>query len=103
EYYRHYLLPEMQEEERNANTALVEVLKDGRRRVTKKALMKKYGADKLAVVQQTLKRPHILGKYKEEKDSKSTLPLTHEDISEIEKTELPDWEGILQQIKLLPV
>lgn len=57
EYYRHYLLPEMQRSELKARTPLVEVLKDGSERVTKKALMNKYGKDKLAVVNMTLKHP----------------------------------------------
>lgn len=60
EYYTHYLLPEMQRVELQANTALVELLRDGRRRVTKKALIEKYGNNKLAVVEQTLKHPGVL-------------------------------------------
>jgi len=102
EYYRHYLLPEMQTEELNANTALVEVLRDGTRRVTKKVLIEKYGADKLAVVAETLKRPHILEKYKKIKDSKASAPLTHNEIAEIEETDAPDWKILLKQLKALP-
>ena len=64
EYYTHYLLPEMQCAELQANTSLVELLKDGRRRVTKKALREKYGSNKLAVVEQTIKHPHVLQEYK---------------------------------------
>jgi hypothetical protein len=70
EYYTHYLLPEMQYAELAAGTGLVELLQDGRQRVTKKALREKYGSDKLAVLKQTLKHPHVLDEYREEKATK---------------------------------
>ncbi len=38
EYYRHFLLEHLRQVELDANSALVELLKDGRRRVTKKSL-----------------------------------------------------------------
>jgi hypothetical protein len=41
EYYTHYLLPEMQIAELAANTGLVELLQNGNKRVTKKALKEK--------------------------------------------------------------
>ena len=102
EYHRHYLLPVMQKEELDANSALVEVLKDKRKRVTKTSLMEKYGADKLSVVKETLKRPQVLKKYKTEKDSNVPPPLTHKQLAEIEQVESPDWEGLLGKIKKLP-
>lgn len=101
EYYRYYLLPEMQREELNANSSLVEVLK-GKRRVTKKALMEKYGANKLAVVEQTIKRPYILSQYKSEKDAQYLPPLTYEQFPNISDLELPNWEDLLNKIKDLP-
>ncbi len=58
----------MQQAELNANTGLVELLRDGKRRVTKKALREMYGSSKLAVVEQILKHPHVLDEYKEEKE-----------------------------------
>lgn len=101
EYYRHYLLPEMQQEEISANSGLVEILKNGEPNVTKKSLMEKYGADKLSVVRESLKRPHILEVYKKNKDSMVPRPLSHKEISEIEQTEPPDWKELLSQLKLL--
>lgn len=102
EYYRHFLLPEMQIEELQARTTLVEVLKDGSERVTKKALMEKYGSDKLAVVTETLKRPHVLEEYRDEKKSRVPLPLTHEEFSEVEETEKPDWDGLITELQSIP-
>jgi hypothetical protein len=103
EYYRHYLLPEMQQEELKANSSLVQVLKNHTRRVTKKSLMEHYGSDKLAVVRETIKRPHILNNYKNEKDSESQLPLTHDEFAEIQKTQLPDWGKLIDQLNNLKI
>jgi hypothetical protein len=103
EYYNHYLLPQMQAEELQANSALVEVLKDGRKRVTKKKLKEKYGADKLSVVNETIKRPQILKDYREAKGNKPEPPLSHDEIADIEDTPPPDWKGLLKAIKALPV
>lgn len=71
EYFRHFLLEHMKAAELAANSELVEVIKSGkgkkekvRRRVTKKALMKKYGADKNTIVAETRKHPKALEIYK---------------------------------------
>jgi len=102
EYYRHFLLPEMQIEELRAGSSLVKVLKNGTERVTKTSLMEKYGADKLAVVTESLRHPHILDKYKDEKQIKAPFPLSHEEISDIEDTEKPDWDSLLDELKSIP-
>ncbi|MGY3912100.1 hypothetical protein ACW5XW_13230 [Aeromonas piscicola] len=102
QYYRHFLLPEMQIEELRARTSLVELLKNGTERVTKKSLMKKYGSDKLAVVTETLKRPHILDEYRDEKRSRAPLPLTHEDLSEVGQSDKPDWNSLIHELKSIP-
>jgi hypothetical protein len=102
EYYADYLLPEMQQEEIQAKSSLVELLKDGTPRVTKKALRAKYGSNKLAVVQQTLKRPHVLSQYKEDKEKQPPPPLEHEQLAEIEGSNLPDWDKLLNDLRALP-
>jgi len=103
EYYRHYLLPEMQSEHLASGSTLVEVLSDGRKRVTKKALKAKYGSDKLAVATQTVLRPHVLAQYKIEKCENIPAPLTLEDFSEVESGPLPDLEGLCEELSKLPV
>ncbi|CND65979.1 hypothetical protein [Yersinia enterocolitica] len=87
EYYRHYLLPEMQDEHLKSNSSLVELLKSGERRVTKKKLMETYGSSKQAVVDQTILRPYILDEYRESKRKTTPNPLTHDDFIEIEKSD----------------
>lgn len=102
EYYRHYLLPEMQQEELRAKSSLVQTLKDGRKRVTKKSLMEKYGADKLAIVEQTLKHPKVLKGYRQTKRRNPPKPLTHEDFAEIERTDTPNWQELLVKLRAIP-
>lgn len=98
EYYRHYLLEHLREEELNANTELVELLRDGRRRVTKKALIAKYGQGKRTVVRETLNHPEVLNRYRREKETTPSRPLTHEQLADIEDTEEPDWDTLLSDV-----
>lgn len=102
EYYRHYILPEMQDEHIKARSPLVQVLKDGTERVTKKSLIEKYGNDKLAVVEQTKVRPDILQEYKDQKAVQPSKPLTQEQFCEIESTQPPDLEALIAELCSLP-
>lgn len=102
EYYTHFLLPDMQREELQHGSNLVQFLKDGTPRVTKKSLREKYGSDKLAIIEQTLKRPHVLEEYKQDRERRTAPPLEHVHLSEIEGSDLPDWldlKGRLQALK----
>lgn len=101
EYYRHFLLPQMQQEHLSARSDLVEVLSSGRERVTKKALMARFGKDKLAAVRETQVRPRVLDEYREYKAAKVSEPLTHEQFSEVEGNELPDLSSLISQLKAL--
>ncbi|MBU4613143.1 hypothetical protein IMZ29_22160 [Achromobacter sp. GG226] len=94
-YYTHYLLPGMQEHEKSLNSALVLVLRDGRKKVTKKSLREKYGVDKLAVANQTIKHPDILTQYKKDV-IRTSSPLTHYEFSEIENIDIPRFDRILK-------
>ncbi|MFA0240175.1 MULTISPECIES: hypothetical protein [Vibrio] len=103
EYYRHYLLPQMQHEHIKIQSPLVQNLKNGSQIVTKKDLMEKYGKDKLAVVEQTILRPHVLDDYREAKIDNPSSPISHEQFSELEQVEKPDVSQLLEQLKALPV
>ena len=102
EYYRHFLLEHLQQVELNANSALVELLKDGRRRVTKKSLIEKYGEGKKVIVRETLKYPEVLDRYKKAKAKQPHLPLTHEDLAQIENEPGPNWGQLLDDVVNLP-
>jgi hypothetical protein len=101
EYYRYYLLPEMQYEHLRVHSPLVEVLKNGSERVTKKALIEKYGNDKLAVVEQTRIRPNILQEYKDQKAATPSKPLTQEQLCEVEASDPPNLDPLVQELKQL--
>lgn len=101
EYYRHYILPEMQHEHLKARSSLVEVLTDGSERVTKKALIEKYGNNKLAVVEQTRIRPNILQEYKDQKAATPSKPLTQEQLCEVEVSDPPNLDPLLEGLKQL--
>lgn len=101
QYYRHYLLPEMQVEHLHAKSPLVEVLTNGNERVTKKSLIEKYGSNKLAVVEQTLLRPHILDQYKQDIEARHSTPLTQEQFAEVENIETPDLGPLLLRLSEL--
>lgn len=101
EYYRHFLLPQMQQEHLSARSDLVEVLSSGRERVTKKALMARFGKDKLAAVRETQVRPRVLDEYREYKATKVSAPMTQEQFSEVEGNELPDLSSLVSELRVL--
>jgi hypothetical protein len=102
EYYRHYILPQMQQEHIDSGTNLVEVLKNGEKRVTKKALMAKYGKDKLAIVEQTKIRPDILQGYRDDKAKTPSLPIPLDSFSEIEASPPANMDELLKELKAIP-
>ena len=98
EYFRHYLLPRLQQEELAANSGLVQVLKDGRRRVTKRSLMEKFGAGKLVCVALTIPRPQVLDQYRNDKRARAREPMTHDEFAAAEQTAAPDWNALLNRV-----
>jgi hypothetical protein len=98
EYYRHFLLVHMQTAELEAGSSLVELLRNGRRRVTKRALIEKYGGDKTAIVRESLKHPIALRDYKNSKEANKRPPLTHEKIAELENAAPPNWDALLGEV-----
>lgn len=100
EYYTHYLLEELRSEELSANSGLVQVLKNGMRRVTSKALKKKYGTGKSVLVEQTLRHPDALRRYRNEKRLPS-FPLSHIDLMRDPEKDIPDWDNLLNGVVIL--
>lgn len=96
-YFTHHLLPAMQETEKRFNSALIETLKDGRLRVTKKKLKEKYGANKLTIVEQTIKHPDVLEQYRQSA-LKTSRPITHTQLAEIENIPLPNFTDLLRAV-----
>ena len=113
-YLSHYILPRLQSDELQANSPLVEVLKSGKRRVTKVSLRKKHHliaednseepelrSGKSLNLEITLDHPEILDDYRESKQ-RSLPVLNHEEMSVATETPLPDWDKLLQDVLDVP-
>jgi hypothetical protein len=98
EYFTHFILEAMQEDELSANTELVQLLKNGNKRVTKTSLREKYGEGKPLIIEQTRKHPELLDKYRAAKRAAPTPPLEHSDIAGVEGSETPDWDSLLDAV-----
>jgi hypothetical protein len=95
EYLNHYLLEHLQHVELSANSELVQLLKDGRRRVTKKDLRRKYGTTKPAIVELTLRYPEVLERYRTDKAAQPPDALSHLELSEHVGSPPPDLGELL--------
>jgi len=103
EYYRHYILEHLKEVELSANSELVQLLKNGKRRVTIKDLKNRYGQGKAAIVRETRKNPVLLQQYRSDKRKGITVPLSHIQIAEVENSPEPDWDSLLAKVMSVPV
>lgn len=99
-FYRHYMLEEMKREELKAGSALVTMLKKGPK-VHKSDLIRKYGNNKKSVIEQTLKRPSVLDKYRKDMRERPFLSLNHEDLENVEGGKPTDWDGLLNSVTSL--
>jgi hypothetical protein len=106
EYYRHYVLERLKEEETARNSSLVRIIKTGKNKGTRKVyktdLMAKYGKEEKAVsIEQTQNFPDIFEKYKRE-HAGPTPALSHRQIAEALGVEAPDWDALLNNVVSLP-
>lgn len=99
-YFTHHLLPAMQESEKAINSALVQTLRDGRLKVTKKSLREKYGASKLTIVRETLRHKDALADYRDT-SIRNSRAISHEKLAEIENVAQPDFRGLLKEVTLI--
>jgi hypothetical protein len=102
EYYQHYILDFLQTKELQANSNLVELLKNGKRIVTKKSVKAKYGTDKKTVcIRETLNNPSILKEYKDAKKDNISEPLDHEEFAIIENIPNINYQKLLSELKAI--
>jgi hypothetical protein len=100
EYFNHYILTILQQEELDANSSLVQVLKNNKRRVTKKDLKKKYGSDRSVIVDQTIRHPDALRQYRED-HREVTRPLPHEQLA-VDANDIPNYNALLGRLHGIP-
>jgi len=81
EYYSKFVLEYLQQENLDSNSSLVQVLKNGKRRVTKKSLEERYPCSKEFLFEFSLDHPEVLQHYKESLPSKDA-PLSDEALKE---------------------
>ncbi|GGE22480.1 hypothetical protein GCM10011529_31330 [Polymorphobacter glacialis] len=103
EYYRWYILEHLKAEELESLGSLVYLLKDGTPRVNIGDLKEKYGTTKSTVIEQALRNPVILDKYRSEKNEELFVPLDHGDLSDLGGTAPIDWTGLLEAVTSLDV
>lgn len=101
-YYRHYLLPELQKQHLASGSGLVEVLKSKRRRVTKKSLIEHYGAGKDAISNLTEHNPSVLDKYKRDRDREPTPPISNSHLATLENSTNPPLRDLLNKVLAVP-
>lgn len=102
EYFNHYVLSYLQGLELSAGSSLVEVLKYGRRRVTKRAVRGKYGSGKAAAARITLEHPEILEQYRQVKRRSRSAPMSHSDLAWSAGFEEPDFADLLGRAIAIP-
>lgn len=103
EYYNDFVIPFLADEELRAGSSLVEVLKSGRRRVTKKSVKNKHRGvrRKLLNLETTLRNEALLEQYRSQKSARR-LPPSHGAIANFTDTELPDWDALLRAVLDIP-
>lgn len=102
EYYRHYVLEKLKEEEEEQNSSLVRLIKTGKnkgkKKVYKSDVEAKYGSQqKIVSIEQTQNFPEILKKYKQD-HSAPTPALTHRQLADALDTEMPNWDALLESV-----
>lgn len=103
DYFDDYILEELRAEELSSPTSrLVQVLKNGKTRVTKKDLREKYGEGKSVSLDVTLRRPQVLRHYREDRRSRPSPPLSHERIASYAAVERPNWNQLATAVTSIP-
>lgn len=102
EYYEHYVLNYLQAEHLEAGSSLVELLKNGKKRVTKKNLKEDYPLDKDFLFEFSDKHPEVLDHYKEQARKKSSA-LTDELIEEVQRNSKEvDIDDLINRLRSTP-
>jgi hypothetical protein len=103
-YFNNYILTALQDIEMAAGSELVQLLKNGSARVTKKSLKAKYGTGKVVSARLTREHPEILDKFRADRRASPVRPLSHSELTESEtglQSSEPDWNALLDAVTSL--
>lgn len=99
EYYRHYILPELQIEHIRQGSPLVHyVKKTGAPRVYKTDLISFYGDSKQSGIELTIGREHIWEKYKTDKEVNPVPPISNDSFLELQHQPATDWDALITEL-----
>lgn len=99
EYYDDYIIPYLRDEEIAAGSSLVEVLKNGKTRVTRKDLVAKFGRGKAVNALITSSNPRLLTSYRKAKRRHIARAIPHGELAALTGTEPPDLDALLAAIR----
>ncbi len=107
QYFNGYILEAFREKELAAGTGLVHTLKNGKKKVYKKDVRKKYfgkKSEKTANEDATLDDPKLLEQYRADKRKGiyRDPPLSFSDFAKVTGGEPPDWDALLADVVELP-
>jgi hypothetical protein len=101
DYYRYFIVPFLQEQEINAGSSIVDLLRNGSLRVTKKSIKSKYGKSKELNLSVSIQNQNILDEYRQSK-SKPEDAIGHTQIADATNTDMPDWDRLLGDVVSTP-
>jgi hypothetical protein len=98
EYYDDYIIPLLRDQEIDAGSSLVHVLKNGKTRVTKKDLVAKFGRGKAVNELITQSHPKLLTTYRKDKRRHIAPPIPHSELAALTGTPPPDLDALLADL-----
>ncbi len=99
-FYRGYLRPHFVAEERRADSALIQVLRDGRRKPRLKAIERKYGTDKESMTREAVTRPQALAAYRDSITVEKFPPPPHATFAELGAPPV-DFDELLEEVQAI--
>lgn len=103
EYYRHHLIPVLQQEElNNPSSTLVRTLRNGEKKVYKQDVMDAFKNTKMNATDFSIERPGVFQTYKEVKSKSPPLPMSHEQFEETTGGRVPDFDALLEKVLNTP-
>lgn len=98
-YYRHFVLNFLQQEHLSAGSSLVQLLRNGKKRVTKKSLKQRYPCSKEFLFEFSKRHPEVLEAYKASVARNTGRPLAETNATISEATLA---EGLRERLRSIP-